>query len=109
MNLGEANIARFLHRLISQKSKEDLKESLLVDECIDECVDGLVGNKMAYVNKLKKKLKGQYLAGGDKASLADYFVWFQLREANVATTESPLNEWLKRLDNHSFIQVLNTA
>ena len=55
-NIGEANIARYLNRLLQNekvKANQIYVDSLLIDESIDKCVNELViaQNKDSYVEK----------------------------------------------------------
>ncbi len=110
---GQVNIFRYLQRLLLQNEKqskqEQLLDTLVLNDCLDKCTNELSENKNNYLNNLNKTFSSSKYLLGDKLTLADYYVWSQLKQFNLLTSSSQvsLNEWSKRVESSDqFIQLL---
>jgi len=112
---GQVNIFRYLQRLLLQNEKqskqEQLLDTLVLNDCLDKCTNELSENKNNYLNNLNKTFSSSKYLLGDKLTLADYYVWSQLKQFNLLTSSSSsqasLNEWSKRVESSDqFIQLL---
>jgi hypothetical protein len=113
---GQVNIFRYLQRLLLQNEKqskqEQLLDTLVLNDCLDKCTNQLSENKNNYLNNLNKTFSSSKYLLGDKLTLADYYVWSQLKQFNLLTSSSSssqasLNEWSKRVESSDqFIQLL---
>lgn len=112
---GQVNIFRYLQRLLLQNEKqskqEQLLDTLVLNDCLDKCTNELSENKNNYLNNLNKTFSFSKYLLGDKLTLADYYVWSQLKQFNLLTSSSSsqasLNEWSKRVESSDqFIQLL---
>lgn len=104
---GEANSFRYLNRLITQQDKQQ-QQNLIINDSIDKCTNEMRSNQTGYLNYLNKHLTTSKYLTGDKPTLADYYVWSQLKQLNLISGK--LNEWSKRLEeSDAFVKVLNSV
>ncbi|XP_076460585.1 aminoacyl tRNA synthase complex-interacting multifunctional protein 2-like [Babylonia areolata] len=103
---GEANIARYLSRLMRPSYEEaDVKIATRVDEMLDlaqlQLIEGSNKERSAALRTLNATLgKSSWLLGGEM-SLADIVTWSALQETKVAS-DAPANvkKWLQQCAQH---------
>uniref|UniRef100_A0A0B6Z311 AIMP2 thioredoxin-like domain-containing protein n=1 Tax=Arion vulgaris TaxID=1028688 RepID=A0A0B6Z311_9EUPU len=107
---GEANIARYLTRLLNPSHEEDdIVTATLIDEILDlaqlQLLDGKTKEKTAAVRTLNSMLgKSDWLIGSEP-SVADVVCWSALHQTNQASS-SPANvkKWLNLCSQHKLFK-----
>ncbi|CAG5134488.1 unnamed protein product, partial [Candidula unifasciata] len=109
---GEANVARYLSRLLNPSFDKDIISATLVDELLDlaqlQLIEGNSKEKSAAVRTLNSLLgKKDWLAGASPG-LADYVCWSALHQTGQ-TTNPPANvkKWLALCGQHKKFQVIS--
>jgi hypothetical protein len=103
---GEVNILRYLSRLGPPKFNYELDNdpvtSARLDDVLDICYSlartGTVEEQQSFIRALNNNLgTSQFMAGGNKISVADVAVWSVLRQIDVKPQRDlsyNMNEWL---------------
>lgn len=115
--LGEANIIRYLARLLNPSYDEmDIVAATQIDDLLDlaqlQVVEGNTKEKAAGVRLLNSALGKKTWLSGDQPGIADYVCWSALQQACLAEG-SPANvkKWLGLCKTHtsfkSAVSVMN--
>jgi len=100
--LGEANVARYLARLLTPRYDSDVVTATQVDTLLDHAAVLLHGRDAlgAAVKSLGQLLGSKkWFVGGDRPSVADIVMWSAVKQRRVAAS-APENvrHWLARCD-----------
>ena len=105
---GEANVARYLARLLTPCYEENISQACEIDSWLDMSYQLSSGNKKekaAVLKAMNGKLGQSSWLVGNELSLADIVLWSgiqQQKEANSAPNN--VKKWLQNCSNHAAFQ-----
>jgi len=100
--VGEANIARYLSRLLTPRYDADIVTATQIDSLLDHAATLLHGN--CDTSDSLKSLglvlgTKQWFVGADKPSLADILLWSAVKQRRLASSAPDnVRQWLARCD-----------
>lgn len=102
---GEANVARYLARLLYPDWDDTNIFTTQVDDLLDtaqlQILEGNSKEKAAAVRTLNSTLGKRDWLVGNEPSLADVFCWSALHQTSqVAGSPNNVKKWLKQCQNH---------
>ncbi|BFZ17983.1 hypothetical protein BsWGS_21021 [Bradybaena similaris] len=110
---GEANVARYLSRLLTPSCDEDIVAVTQVDELLDlaqlQLVEGNSKERAAAVRILNSLLGKKDWLAGSSPGLADFVCWSAIHQAGQASN-APANvkKWLNLCGQHKKFQLVSS-